>query len=198
MPVTPRTWHCKGGTVLRRPHPSSWCSRRPVFGVGVATHPAGSALAWPEILGTCEGGRCMGARFPERQKNQTDAIVPRKPGLPAQEGRGQGPARSFPEANSSVLPSCFRSLLNKGETFALFGLVYFKTFSDEGQGLKGTRCKRSTWMLFPKQVAGCSLSFIPVTLERPCRPSERCLPTCCMSLAGHFNCNLMFSTLMRM
>lgn len=73
----------------------------------------------------------MGSRFPKRQKNQTNAIGPRKPGIPAQEGRGQGPTRSFPEANSSVLPSCFGSLHNKEGTFALFGLVCFEIFLDE-------------------------------------------------------------------
>lgn len=57
-------------------------------------------------------------------------------GYQAREGRGQGPARSFPEADASILSSCFGSLHNKGGTFTLFGLVYFETFLDEGLGLK--------------------------------------------------------------
>lgn len=57
-------------------------------------------------------------------------------GYQAREERDQGPARSFPEADSSILSSCFGSLHNKGGTFTLFGLVYFETFLDEGLGLK--------------------------------------------------------------
>lgn len=57
-------------------------------------------------------------------------------GYHAWEGRGQRPARSFPEADSSILSFCFGSLHNKGGTFTLFGLVYFETFLDEGLGLK--------------------------------------------------------------
>lgn len=110
-------------------------------------------------------------------------------GYQAREGRGQGPARSFPEADSSILSSCFGSLHNKGGTFTLFGLVYFETFLDEGLGLKELGINLDA---FPKE-SGWFLPVIPVTLEKPCRLFRfitMSLPTCSMSLAGHFHCNL--------
>lgn len=81
-------------------------------------------------------------------------------GYQTREGRGQGPARSFPEAESSILSSCFESLHNKGRTFTLFGLVYLETFLDEGLGLKE---------LGMKDPSGC---FSQRWLAPPCRSSD--------------------------
>lgn len=57
-------------------------------------------------------------------------------GYQAGEGRGQGPAKSFPEASSSLL-SCSGNFHNKGGTFTLFGCVYFKTLLDDGPRSRG-------------------------------------------------------------
>lgn len=107
-------------------------------------------------------------------------------GYHAWEGRGQGPARSFPEADSSILSSCFGSLHNKGGTFTLFGLVYFETFLDEGLGLKELGIKDPSGGFSQRK-------WLAPPLEKPCRLFRfitMSLPTCSMSLAGHFHCNL--------
>lgn len=82
-------------------------------------------------------------------------------GYQAGEGRGQGPARSFPEASSSLL-SCSGNLHNKGGGalyYQSFGCVYFETVLDDGPGSKGVGLE-STWMLSQRWLAP------------PCRSSD--------------------------
>lgn len=79
-------------------------------------------LAWPEILGTHEGERRMGPGFPKDRRIRLMPLGQGSLGYQAWEGRGQEPARSFPEADSSILSSCFGSLHNKGGAFTLLDL----------------------------------------------------------------------------
>jgi hypothetical protein len=103
-------------------------------------------------------------------------------GYQAGEGRGQLDPSLRPAPLSC--PALETSTI-KGGPFSLFGCVYFETLLDDGPGSMGAGLE-STWMLSQRWLAPPCRSS---DLERLCGSSGSqalSLPTCFMSLAGHF------------